>query len=211
MGSIHTNLALSHVARCFSGVALGLLLLACEQPTTSRSPNAPTSFQPTQRDASWEELRARPIAVHTLEPGAACPVTMRNPDGTFGTGPVYAEAGSIKAGAPSKILWVASPKANPHLLIRGLQLDGPARLLFNWTADPVGLSTVTTFTDSLGGQHAYYAEMDLLETATTTVPGRWPPTGWRLWPSSTLAPTPGCYAWQVDGVTLSEVIVFQVM
>ena len=136
---------------------------------------------------------------------------MRNPDGTFGAGPVYAGAGSVKAGVPSKILWIASPQANPHLVIRGLQLDGPARLLFNWTADPVGLSTVTTFTDSLGGQHSYYAEMDLLETGTPTVPGRWPATGWRLWPSSTLAPTPGCYACQVDGVTPSEVIVFQVM
>jgi hypothetical protein len=35
--------------------------------------------------------------------------------------------------------------------------------------------------------------------------------GWREFPYSTFVKSPGCYAWQVDGLTFSEVIVVRML
>lgn len=36
------------------------------------------------------------------------------------------------------------------------------------------------------------------------------PQGWRIWPSSIYIDMPGCFAWQVDGVGFTELIVMDI-
>ena len=50
-----------------------------------------------------------------------------------------------------------------------------------------------------------YPELDFLESHSI-FPNV--PAGWRMWPSGTYVASPGCYAWQVDGVGFSEIITF---
>jgi hypothetical protein len=42
---------------------------------------------------------------------------------------------------------------------------------------------------------------------TAGSPGEEP--GWREWPSYIYVPAPGCFGYQVDGTSFSEVIVFE--
>jgi hypothetical protein len=57
-----------------------------------------------------------------------------------------------------------------------------------------------------GNEAPLFAKMDLMKSSST-IGGL--PAGWRFWPAFTYAPTAGCYAWQVDGSTFSQVIVFE--
>jgi hypothetical protein len=49
----------------------------------------------------------------------------------------------------------------------------------------------------------------LLERATAVPGGVSPPAGARYMPSYTRLKGPGCYAYQIDGATFSETIVFR--
>jgi hypothetical protein len=83
----------------------------------------------------------------------------------------------------AKVLWVASPKyADHHALIRGHQIDGPNELRFESGSDP---PRALRFDGAGLGD------------------------GWRHQPSYTRVRAPGCYAYQVDGIDLSVVIVFE--
>lgn len=119
----------------------------------------------------------------------------------LGDGPVYAVAGQRVKSSPTnsnKVLWVADPAYTGPIRIRGGQLDGDGKLLLGgplhnyWSGQPVTV-----------GRDTLYPELDLLEPGT--------PTGapWRAWPSNTYIATPGCYAWQVDGLGFTEIIPIQ--
>lgn len=84
----------------------------------------------------------------------------------------------------SKVLWVSSPDYDGPALIRGYQIDGTNELRFERGADPP-------------------AELRLPEEGGSA------PAGWRNWPSHTRVRAPGCYAYQIDGLDFTEVIVFQ--
>jgi hypothetical protein len=130
-----------------------------------------------------------------------------------GTGPVFAVGLGAKAIFPfqfppskksifygsgwggNKVLWIAGPSYSGPVLIRGEQLDGPQAVGF-----------------SLGGPPAY-TNLQFPPGKKHGFPAGSPDGyhGWRNWPSETRLQASGCYAYQVDGTTFSEVIVFRAM
>jgi hypothetical protein len=157
--------------------------------------------QPTPPSDPWTPLQSRPLKLPTLTPGASCPrspARQVSPDFglALGSGPVYpvglgADASVSYNTALSeggwyfiKVLWVGDPAYNGPILVRGHQIDGGAELRFENGADPP-------------------AELRLDPAA-----GGWTASGWYNWPSYTRLRAPGCYAYQVDGLSFSTVIVF---
>jgi hypothetical protein len=160
------------------------------------------------RSNSLAALLDRPLHFPVLRPGQSCPTTFGTPisNGYFagvalGHGlvrPLIASAGDVRHGVADldpantpgwrefKTLWFSVPAYQGPFVIRAQRLDkhGPIRL---------------------GGS-------GLLPTSATPIAVPSGPTlnswnGWRTVPSGTWATAPGCYAWQVDGRTFSEIIV----
>jgi hypothetical protein len=104
----------------------------------------------------------------------------------FGTQAVAHYAGAREEGGwyYVKVLWVADPRYAGPALIRGRQIDGSDELRFEWGSEPA-------------------AELWFTELNGTT------DDGWRDQPSYTRVRAPGCYAYQVDGLDFTEVIVFE--
>jgi hypothetical protein len=170
------------------------LVLGCTPVST-----APSATPSASTDAAiWASLAARPLNLPVVPPGQACPRAMGatvNPNVglALGTGPLYPAGaradGTIPfGGSPvggwyfAKVLWVASPSYTGHALIRGHQIDGPNDLRFENGSDP---PRELRFDGNPLGD------------------------GWRHQPSYTRVLAPGCYAYQVDGIGLSSVIVFE--
>lgn len=84
-----------------------------------------------------------------------------------------------------KVLWVGDPSYHGPILVRGRQIDGPNVLGFETGPNPDDELRLTT------------------EAAGST------PSGWNNWATYTRVRAPGCYAYEVDGVGFSEIIVFQ--
>jgi hypothetical protein len=145
-------------------------------------------------------LRLRPVSDGT------CPLTVPvrrvapSYGNALGLGPVYPIVGGPDATVSfvyppppttaypkgfggQKVLWAIGPAYTGPVLIRGRQLDGTNPLWFQ-----------------VGGGGSALPEMQL---PPSTAPG------WRDWPSATLLTKAGCYAWQVDGMSFSTVIVFR--
>jgi hypothetical protein len=115
----------------------------------------------------------------------------------LGSGPVYvAQASPFAVNSfidstwdGAVVTWVAVPSYTGPVLIRGGELGGSG-------SGSVGF----------GEGHVPEDELQLL-TASTKSSGE--PAGAREWPSFTRVLSAGCYAYQVDGTSFSEVIVFQ--
>lgn len=205
----------------------GMLLSSCTpgtRSTTSRRgrstvgthPSAGTQNPlPSRSSGSREEaipssLR-RPLDLPNVQAGGSCPTsTGRHYKNSLfggivlGRGPVLPllgvarprDQGPAKQGllrfrsSPDhpgwftlKTLWFSFPRYQGPVFIRGRQLDG---------SQPVGIGEAPSTTDP---------EFP----AGPTVNGG---EGFREWPGATWLRTPGCYAWQVDGLDFSYVIVF---
>ena len=162
----------------------------------------------------WAKLH-RPLHIRHIEAGAPCPVAPKSGplpaafSGTaaFGPGPVYpgffsgpagpeavvhftypptagnANAGSLWSG--QKVPWLRAPRYRGPVLIRGRQLDGPYHLRFGLARIPP-----TELRISGWGRAA-------------------DAPGWGFLASTTRLRAPGCYGYQIDGLTFSRVIVFQ--
>jgi hypothetical protein len=165
--------------------------------------STPTTVPITPTPDEHTTLRQRPLRVPTISPGAACPkatgrVVAPEYGPALGNGPVYAVGmgtegvmsltGAMEEGGWlfAKVLWAADPKYKGPILVRGRQVDGTSELRFDQGSDPPRELRLHTETARNG-------------TAS----------GWRDWPSYTRLRGPGCYAYQVDGIGFSEVIVFQ--
>jgi hypothetical protein len=183
---------------------LGLGLVGCQLPFVQTPTLAPTPTRTPVPDA-WTALRQRPLHLPSLVAGAACPAEQaRQVSPNFGpgigSGPAYAALG-LDVGAlgvllmapPSnfqsaewggnKVLWYVAPEYHGLVLMRGHQLDGPNEVRFDFGNIP---------------------PLELAFTAGGADPG-----GWSGRPSYTRLRAPGCYAYQVDGTTFTEVMVFQ--
>ena len=151
----------------------------------------------------WAALARRPLALPTMSASGACPVApakVISPDfgPALGDGPVYAVGFGSESSASLtgllqeggwyyiKVLWVAHPTYRGPVLVRGGRMDAPGELRFEHGQDPPrALRLHTDSAPSLA-------------------------SGWRNWPTYTRVRSPGCYAYQVDGPTFTDVIVFEV-
>ncbi len=146
----------------------------------------------------------RPLVLPLLSPGGSCPVSAAHPISTpafggvaLGTGPARPLAAAPMNAAHAilldrvqeqgwyafKTLWFTEPSYQGPVRIRGARIDAPGAIAF--------------------GESPTLAE--LIVPPDGTVNGR---DGWREAPGGTFVKTPGCYAWQVDGVGFSNIIVF---
>jgi hypothetical protein len=189
-------------------------LLAHEAPTllpTARDrlfPPVPTSTAvPTPSVA--DVLHARPLRLPLLAPGSPCPtVPGRTLDpavvDVVGDGPVYVAFGiedtlsyapaknfSSQEWGGQKTIWAIPPGFTGLVLVRGHQVDGPNELRFGRGDVP---------------------DAELLFHApgpATSDPPNGPPTGWTYEIDYTRVRAPGCYAYQIDGETFSDVVIFR--
>lgn len=195
-------------------VAVALLLLA-QACTASGSPQPSRSAPPTSSTATATEATETsttigafptalltPLQIPVLEPGQACPATPGKPVNTptfggiaLGDGlvrPIVAAEGDLLDGTAElltetrfppwlalKTLWISDPSYRGPFIIRARQLDG---------AGPIGVGGSPTDTMIVG----------------PTIDGG--PDGNQA-PSGTWVRAPGCYGWQVDGLTFTEVVV----
>lgn len=177
---------------------------------TGPGPAAPQALSPATGYGSYDDCQGtctgsvpsslrRPLSLPSLSAGEACPASgtasaVGYAGPAVGSGPVYAAQASpltvtsFIGGAWSggRVTWVAAPSYTGPLLIRGRELGSDGMVGF-------------------GEGHVPVDELQLL-TASTTSPGE--PPGAREWPSFARVLGPGCYAYQVDGTSFSEVIVF---
>jgi hypothetical protein len=162
-------------------------------------------------------LLQRPLKLPRIAPGASCPTTKeRQVNAQFGitqgNGPVYATIGTETIESPAilryttpqhfmynepvnigwggaKVLWFVSPDYKGPILVRGQQIDGPHAIRF--------LSDLTT--------NQPIAQELVFDTASYSGDSfHWPNFGFY-----TLLQAPGCYAYQVDGINFSYVIIFK--
>lgn len=172
---------------------------------TSTTPVTPPREAATTPDV-WATLRARPLDLPALAPGAPCPTTAAGDVSNFraalGSGPVYpiglSYDGVLQYGysgvfegaewGGTKVLWISNADYQSAALIRGRQLDGPNEVRFMEAADPP-------------------AELQFPVGGSGSSPDLEP--GWSQLPSYTRVRAPGCYAYQVDGLDFTQVIVFQ--
>ena len=100
----------------------------------------------------------------------------------------------------NKVAWAADPSYSGPIRIRGGRIDGSGQLLLDSFDNRWQGASVKTVEGS-----KLAPELDLLESHST-FPNV--PPGWRMWPSGAYVATPGCYAWQVDGLGFTELITF---
>ena len=149
----------------------------------------------------------RPVDFPVVPPGQPCPATPGHPANTsffggvaLGTGlvrPLIAMEGDLLHGttvadshqAPGwlafKTLWFSEPAYQGPFVIRAERIDGPGQIEFS--------------PDTLG---------PLVVPPGPTVNSS---GGYRTVPGQTWVKAPGCYAWQVDGLTFTEIIVVRVV
>ena len=128
----------------------------------------------------------RPLRLPQLSSGGGCPTTP-------GGGPVQALGGTRlaiqsfigSAWSGARVTWTAARSYTGPVLIRGRRLGGSGAVGF-------------------GEGHVPYDELQLLAS------GQGAPSGnGRAWLTITRVKGDGCYAYQVDGTSFSDVIVFQ--
>ncbi len=148
--------------------------------------------------------------------GASCPITPERqgvlPDFPYAQGarPVYAIAenasGTVTFSSAAalgdatsgyggfKAFWEIQPAYTGPALIRGARIDGVGALEFNGGLDQKRASTMDM-------------EPRLSELRISGQPVT--PPAWPTWVTFTRLALPGCYAYQVDGTSFEEIIVFQ--
>jgi hypothetical protein len=180
-------------------------------PTTAATTTAVVA---TSEEAS---LAARPLHLPTFAAGAPCPVTAWQPASNldradfkptwsyfaFGPGPVYPiiyqfdpasrtvhpARDAVSGWRSDKVLWLIAPTYRGRTLVRGQRLDPAAPLSFFQ-----GRAGSTT------------------QTSAFSISTERRSAGWQTSGSGIRFPAQagGCYAFQVDGLTFSAVIVFAV-
>jgi hypothetical protein len=196
------------VALAVLAVVLGSIGLGgCTMDSDASSDAASSSSYATSAEPDLH----RPLELPQLAAEEPCPRTpggRPNPDigVALGSGPVYPVLGFEKPPPASKglvrlydnelrdgaywhkTLWAVDPGYDGPVLIRGRALETPHALQF---VVPSGAP---------GGSQRQAGELEFRTEESET---------WRYGPSITVLPGPGCYAFQVDGTTFSNAIVFQ--
>ncbi len=166
-------------------------------PVPTGTPTAPDGLRQSTGYATYELCASgcagavpaalrRPLHLPQLRAGAPCPVSQ--PTGPVA--PLDGERLAIESFIGSswsggRVTWTAAPGYGGPVLIRGRRLDG---------AGAVGF----------GEGHVPYDELQLLASGQGSPGGRG-----RAWITLARVRGPGCYAYQVDGTSFSEMIVFR--
>ncbi len=211
--------------------ALMILVTSCAGAPRAAppTPTVPAVYATAAAATSvWKGLQQRPLHLPTLTPGMPCPTThghlLATGEGiAVGSGPVYAvlgqgsstgtderqhqgvlqyvDAHAYGSGRSSwggqKVLWVIAPSYTGPVLVRGHQLGGSHEVRFNAGLDQL-------FSEEYANDISAIPPLPALRLVRVNTDTRWTD-----WPSTTRLQAPGCYAYQVDGLTFSEVIVFQ--
>ncbi len=183
-------------------IVIGIAGCATTPVVTSHVYSTPTAMTEAQ---IWKLLEQRPLRVPTLALGQRCPTTNEKVLPYFGFTPghefvfprldtiLFASAQKFGGGNPTnngwggqREIWLIQSPSNVLVLIRGHQLDGPNPVRFNGGIDQ-------------GGSVSFP-----LLTAL-----RLEGSGYAAWPSYTRLRAPGCYIYQIDGLTFSEYLIFQ--
>jgi hypothetical protein len=217
------------IKRTLFAVLVGLITAGCGATAigahaTPTSQTAQPSFAPA---ANFADLRNRPLNQPALAADGSCPSDSSHdvhavvtsgkggPNFAFGPGPAYLSGIiNLYPGAFDNEIWMIDASYRGPVLIRGHQVNGAQVVSFDEPsvfasggflggAQPPG-PAVTTVT--IGGiQTLFYSELDLPAADPT-----YAKDSWRLFFDSTHIDAPGCYAFQLDGLTFSTVIVFHV-
>jgi hypothetical protein len=159
----------------------------------------------------WSQLRRRALAIPSLAPGAACPVSARSgtlakfglaPFPAWGAGPAYpafdpphadiqqpfqfGPEPEYKEWGIEKVMWAVDKRYVGPVLVRGRQLDGSNELRFE------------------NGSPGFTREQTLHPPAELRLVGGF------VHPAVTRARQAGCYAYQADGIGFSGTIVFTI-
>ncbi|HEV7640106.1 MAG TPA: hypothetical protein VGO39_04445 [Gaiellaceae bacterium] len=159
----------------------------------------------------WSQLRRRALAIPSLTPGAACPVSARSgtlamfglaPFPAWGGGPAYpafdpphadirqafqfGPEPEYKEWGIEKVMWAVDKRYVGPVLVRGHQLDGPNELRFE------------------NGSPGFTPEQTLHPATELRIVGGY------VHPAVTRARQAGCYAYQADGIGFSRTIVFTI-
>ncbi len=194
-------------SRVLAALFVGLTFTACSWGGQGSVTHNATA-RPGPTASVFPALPEVPLKLPGLTAGQSCPMSKASQVGPslqmgLGSGPVYvfnAQLVQSNATYPAKVAWTVDPSYAGPIRIRGGRVDGPGQLLLEsfdnkWQGAAV---------KSLNGSKLM-PELDLLESHST-FPNL--PVGWRVWPSGTYITTPGCYAWQVDGIGFTELITF---
>lgn len=202
---------------------VSILVLSCASAPgqASPTPTVPAVYATAAaQSAVWQTLQQRALHLPTGTRGLPCATTHGHwlPTGegmAVGSSPVYAVLGQQQSTGGEqrqrqgilqfgdaqaygngtsgwggmKVLWVIDVHYSGPVLIRGHQVDGPHEVRFNG-----GLDQLTA---------------DVLVAPPLPALRLLGPPPETNWPSETRLQAPGCYAYQVDGLSFSEVIVFQ--
>jgi hypothetical protein len=162
---------------------------------------------------TWQRLE-RPFHIPTIATGSTCPTSAPDSKGdlgrigfagtAWGAGPAYPAGLDSGEGKPvfryldpippesgfygsdwfgEKVLWIVDPVYQGPVLIRGLQVDGPNDVRFDSGMLPPRAIKVDVPTPS-------------------------PSVRWSR-ASYTRVRAPGCYAYQIDGLSFSSVLIFE--
>ena len=179
---------------------LALLLSACAPAAPSPVATSLATLDPAS------QLSLRPLQLLKLEPGTPCPRAhgrQVNPAYgiAIGDGPVYAAGfgndGILNVSIPAptetpfygsewsgaRVLWLVDPAYRGPILIRGGRLDGSGPLRFDTGAEPLP-----------------ELRLDPLSSGSLD---------WRSRETYTRLRAPGCYMYQVDGLSFTETIIFE--
>lgn len=210
--------------RILFAAMLGLITAGCGATGIAAHPTPST----TASALTFADLRNRPLNLPSLAAGATCPADQSHdvhavvtvgkggPNFGFGPGPAYLSGiTNFYPGAFDNEIWMIDATYRGPVLVRGHQVNGAQAVSFQepTTFAGQGFSSAgpsppgpAVANVTIGGTaFPFYSELDL-----PVADSAYPQSSWRLFFARTHIDAPGCYAFQLDGLTFSTVIVFHV-
>jgi hypothetical protein len=208
-------------------VMLGLITAGCGATEIAAHPS-PSVQALSAPASSLADLRNRPLNLPAVAAGATCPAASSHdlrpvvtvgkggPNFGFGPGPAYLSGiVNFYPGAFDNEIWMIDATYRGPVLVRGHEVSGSQAVSFQEpiTFAGAGFSSagvpppdpaVTSVTIA-GTAIPFFSELDL-----PAADPAYPKDSWRLFFARTHLDASGCYAFQLDGLTFSTVIVFHV-
>jgi hypothetical protein len=155
-------------------------------PTSLRRPLhlphlGPSGRCPTSRGRRFSNSQFGGTA---LGPPPLQPLIVGGPAASVNQGVITFGPSNHRGWYAVKTLWFARPNYQGPAFLRGRQLDGRHKIVFGEA--PSLIDPQLPPGPTLNGMN-----------------------GWREWPGGTWLRAAGCYAWQIDGLHFSHVVVFQ--